>query len=59
MHQTVVNMMLSQYLQLKSVMKDNYVMLPAFILETGWQNFSIIEPGVPLKYNASRDLISL
>ena len=35
MHQTVANIMLSQYVQL---MKDNYIMLPAFILYRG-QNF--------------------
>ena len=40
-------------------MKDNYIMLPAFILDMGQKNFKIIGPPVLLKYNADRDLIIL
>ena len=40
-------------------MKDNYIVLPAFILDRG-QNFSkLLDPTVPLKYNAGRDIIIL
>ena len=43
---------------IKSVMKYNYIMLPAFILDRGRKNFKIIgPPPVPLKYDANRDLM--
>ena len=34
---------------LKFVVKDNYIKLPAFILDRGKKNFKIIGPPVPLK----------
>ena len=40
-------------------MKDNHVMLLAFISDRGKKNFKIVGPPVTLKYNAGLDIIIL
>ena len=37
-------------------MKDNYIMLPAFILDMGQNILKLLDPPVPLKYNTGRDV---
>ena len=38
-------------------MKDNYIMLLAFILDRGKKKSKSLDSPVPLKYNAGRDII--
>ena len=40
-------------------MKDNFIMLPEFILDRGQKNFKIIGPPIPLEYNAGRGIIDI
>ena len=40
-------------------MKDNFIMLPAFILDRGKKNSKLLDPPVLLKYNAGKDIVTL
>ena len=52
MHQIVANMMLFQYLQvlkIRYIMKDSYIILPAFSLGRGQTNIKIIGLPCPIE----------